>query len=84
VSIFDDGYHQAILDVTHQPIDKPPAGFMEVFSPAMTPTATRLEHQWGQNNETRAALRIIHLQPQIAVILPRSKRGTPKKTGRCL
>jgi hypothetical protein len=32
MSIFDDGYHQAILDAARQPIDKPPAGFMEGFS----------------------------------------------------
>jgi hypothetical protein len=32
MSIFDGGYHQSILDAARQPIDKPPAGFLEGIS----------------------------------------------------
>ena len=32
MGIFDDGYQQSIIDAARQPIDRPPAGFMESFS----------------------------------------------------
>lgn len=32
MGIFDDGYQQAIIDAARQPVDRPPAGFMEGFS----------------------------------------------------
>jgi hypothetical protein len=30
MGIFDDGYQQTITDTARQPIDRPPAGFMDL------------------------------------------------------
>ena len=84
MSIFDDGYHQAILDAARQPIDNRPLDCWKTFAPAMTPPARRLEHSERQNKETTSSATIIHLKPHISVILRRSNRCTPKKTRRCL
>jgi hypothetical protein len=35
MGIFDEGYQQSIIDAARQPIDKPPAVFVEVFSAAL-------------------------------------------------
>jgi len=84
MSIFDDGYHQAILDAARQPIDKPPAGLLEGFCASDDTTGRRFEHSEWQNNETTSSATIIHLNPHISLILRRSNRCTPKKTRRCL
>lgn len=55
MSIFDDGYHQAILDAARQPIDNRPLDCWKTFAPAMTPPARRLEHSERQNNETTSS-----------------------------
>jgi hypothetical protein len=60
MGIFDDGYQQAIIDAARQPVDRPPAGFMEGFCASYDTTpargsfyqrASELSGQGKQRNE---------------------------------
>jgi hypothetical protein len=55
MSIFDDGYHQAILDAARQPIDKPPAGSLEDFADSDNTIGKNPWHSERQNNETTSS-----------------------------
>ena len=82
MSIFDDGYHQAILDAARQPIDKPPAGLLEGFCASDDTTGRRFEHQRAaeqRNHEQRYhhSLKAAH-QPHPAQIKPlHAKEDSP-------